>query len=82
LEDWKSDEWEEIRKSDKYGHIKDTGVSLSVVRELGEKISTLPEDWVFHPTVKRIYEIRKKSIVEGKGIDWGTAEALAFASLI
>lgn len=26
--------------------------------------------------------MRKKSIEEGKGIDWGTAESLAFASLI
>ena len=26
--------------------------------------------------------MRKKSIIEGKGIDWGTAEALAFASLM
>jgi 2-oxoglutarate dehydrogenase E1 component len=26
--------------------------------------------------------LRKKSIAEGKGIDWGTAEALAFASLM
>lgn len=32
--------------------------------------------------VKKIYETRRKSIQDGKGIDWGTAEALAFASLI
>ena len=30
----------------------------------------------------KIFTARNKSIVEGKGIDWGTAEALAFASLI
>jgi 2-oxoglutarate dehydrogenase E1 component len=42
----------------------------------------LPSDWIFHPTVKKIYEARKKSIQEGKSIDWGTAESLAFASLI
>lgn len=32
--------------------------------------------------MKKIYEARRKSIAEGKGIDWGTAEALAFATLI
>jgi 2-oxoglutarate dehydrogenase E1 component len=42
----------------------------------------LPDDWVFHPQVKKIYEGRRKAIEEGKGIDWGTAESLAFASLI
>ena len=30
----------------------------------------------------KIFAARNKAIVEGKGIDWGTAEALAFASLI
>ena len=42
----------------------------------------MPDDWIFHPTVKRIFETRYKSITEGKSIDWGTAEAMAFASLI
>ncbi len=32
--------------------------------------------------MKKIYELRKKTIAEGKGIDWGTAESLAFGSLI
>ena len=42
----------------------------------------MPDDWEFHPQVKKIYEARRKAISEGKGIDWGTAEALAFATLI
>jgi 2-oxoglutarate dehydrogenase E1 component len=49
---------------------------------LGLKITTLPDDWSFHPTVKKIFETRRKSIQEGKSVDWGTAESLAFASLI
>ena len=32
--------------------------------------------------VKKIFEQRVKTIQEGKGIDWGTAEALAFSTLI
>lgn len=53
-----------------------------MIRDIGEKITTLPEDWDFHPQVKKIFDNRRKSIAEGRGIDWGTAEALAFASLI
>ena len=45
------------------------------------KITQLPPD-NFHAQVKKIYANRYKSVTEGKGIDWGTAEALAFASLI
>lgn len=82
IEDWKSEEWEDIKRPEKYGSIKDTGVSINVLKELGNKITTLPSDWTFHPTIKKIFEARKKSVEEGKSIDWGTAEALAFASLI
>jgi 2-oxoglutarate dehydrogenase E1 component len=32
--------------------------------------------------VRKIFEARAKTISDGKGIDWGTAEALAFATLI
>lgn len=46
------------------------------------KITTLPSEEKFHPAVKKIFDARVKSISEGKGIDWGTGEALAFASLI
>lgn len=55
---------------------------MDELKDIGEKITSLPDDWKFHPQIKKIYELRKKSITEGKHIDWGTAEALAFASII
>lgn len=64
----------------RYG--KATGLHVTHLKQIGEKITVLPDDWVFHPMVKKIYEARRKSVHEGKSIDWGTAEALAFASLI
>ena len=42
----------------------------------------MPPEGKFHPKIAKIFVERKKAINEGKGIDWGTAEALAFASLI
>jgi 2-oxoglutarate dehydrogenase E1 component len=82
LEEWQNEEWEGIKETSKYGKMKDTGVNLDELKALGEKITTLPEDWEWHPQVKKIYDARRKAVQEGKGIDWGTAEALAFASLI
>ena len=83
VEDWKNEEWEEIKKDNpKYGALKDTGVSLSVLNRIGEQITTLPDDWHFHPMVKKIYDTRRKAVLEGKSIDWATAEALAFGTLI
>ena len=42
----------------------------------------MPEKENFHRLVRKIFELREQTLVEGKGIDWGTAEALAFATLI
>lgn len=35
-----------------------------------------------HPVIQKIFNNRLTSFETGKGIDWGTAEALAFATLI
>jgi len=81
-EDWGNEQWEEVKKPEKYGKVKDTGVEMKALKEIGKKITKLPEDFEFHSQIKKIYQARLHSIEEGKGIDWGTAEALAFASLI
>jgi 2-oxoglutarate dehydrogenase E1 component len=75
-------EWEDVKKPERFGQVKDTGVQIDVLKKIGTKICTLPEDWEFHSMVKKIYSARLQSVTEGKGIDMGTAEALAFATLI
>ena len=62
--------------------MKDTGVDLGVLREIGNKITVLPPDGKFHPQIVKIFKARNAAINSGTGIDWGTAEALAFATLI
>lgn len=82
-EDWQTPQWEQIKNAN--SDIKQqimSGVPVERIRELGHLISTLPEDAEFHRQVKRIFDQRLKSIESGTEIDWGTAEALAFASLI
>jgi len=49
LEEWKNEEWEGIKETDAHGKMKDTGISVDLVRDIGVKISTLPADWDFHP---------------------------------
>jgi len=80
-EDWQTEEWGTIKKF-KTGEAAISGVPVAKLRDLGTKISTLPEDGQFHRLVKKIFEGRVKSIQDGEGIDWGTAEALAFSTLI
>ena len=59
-----------------------SGIDKARLQEVGNVISTLPADKKFHRLVRKIFEARNASIQDGVGIDWGTAEALAFATLI
>jgi 2-oxoglutarate dehydrogenase E1 component len=58
-----------------------TAVAEDVVRRLNSELLRVPEDFNFHPKLKAQLERRLQTIDEG-GIDWGQAEALAFASLL
>lgn len=59
-----------------------TGIEKKRFEDLGKALTVLPKDAEFHRLVKKIFEARETSIKDGKDIDWGTAEALAFGSLI
>jgi len=59
-----------------------TGVEIARLKEIGEKITTLPKDFHLHKTLGRFIENRRKSIETGANIDWSTGEALAFCSLM
>jgi 2-oxoglutarate dehydrogenase E1 component len=60
----------------------DTGVSLDKLRAFGEKLTEVPAGFNVHRTAQRFLDNRRKAIESGKGIDWATGEALAFASLV
>ncbi|GFN82336.1 hypothetical protein PoB_000884200 [Plakobranchus ocellatus] len=61
----------------------DTGVSVDLLKFIGSKSVTVPDDMKIHPTLQRGHvDKRLKSLIEGKDIDWATAEALAMGSLL
>jgi 2-oxoglutarate dehydrogenase E1 component len=57
-------------------------VKPEILKNVGKEITVLPENFSPHKAVKRIYEQRAQMIETGEDIDWGFAEALAFATLI
>ena len=59
-----------------------TGVEIATLQDIGRKITTLPPDFHLHRTLNRFLENRRRSIESGTNIDWATAEALAFCSLL
>src|SRR5690606_11902413 len=58
-----------------------TAVDEGLLKHIASVISSTPEGFTVHKNLKRILENRKKSVEAGTGIDWSTAEALAFGSL-
>jgi 2-oxoglutarate dehydrogenase E1 component len=60
----------------------DTGVSSDRIAEVAEIISTVPDGFNIHKTLARVVEGRGEAIRSGQGIDWATAEALAFGTLL
>ncbi len=82
--DWFEGKWEGLGLADE-DHEKrraETGVSEIMLREVGEQITTYPEKFNIHRTLKRVLENKEKMFENGKGFDWATAEALAFGTLL
>ena len=59
-----------------------TGVDLAHLKDIGAKITAVPQGFHVHRTIQRFLDARRKAIETGEGIDWSTAEALAFCSLL
>ena len=58
-----------------------TAVAAERLLELNEQLLRVPEGFEVNPKLARQLERRREAMAEG-GIDWGHAEALAFASLL
>ena len=59
-----------------------TGAEIKKLLQISEKINSSPEELNLHKTIVKILNSRKESVKNGSNIDWSTAEALAFGSLL
>jgi 2-oxoglutarate dehydrogenase E1 component len=60
----------------------ETKVPRPRLEELARLVNHVPDGFRAHAKVRRLYEQRQKSIVDGDPFDWGTAEILAYATLV
>jgi 2-oxoglutarate dehydrogenase E1 component len=60
----------------------ETGVDTQKLLEIGERITTLPEDKPFFTKTKRLFADRKAMLKEGQRLDWAMGELLAYGSLL
>ena len=59
-----------------------TGFDEHKLKEISDRINTIPTEINIHKTISKILNIRKNSVDKGFDMDWSTAEALAFGSLL
>ena len=61
----------------------DTGVETDLLKFVGAKSVEIPENFSLHPHLQKTHvEGRLKRLKDGNSIDWSTAEAMAFGSLL
>ena len=61
---------------------QDRRCAKKLCAQIGESLTTVPEDFNLHRTIRRQLATKKEIIKSGDGVDWATAEALAFGSLL
>ncbi len=80
--DWLDGKWSGIGHAEEGARRGLTGVDLDLLKEVGRKLTSIPKSFTPHKTIARIMAARRKMIDEGQGIDWATAEALAYGTLL
>ena len=80
--DWLEGQWANLRAAHGDDRRGETSVSTEDLKLIGNAITTIPENIQVNKKLARIVQARKKAIDTGEGIDWSTAEHLAFGSLL
>jgi 2-oxoglutarate dehydrogenase E1 component len=60
----------------------ETGVDLAILQRLGTLLTTPPSDFKVHPKIDKLLGVRQQMFSDEQPLDWGAAEALAYASLV
>ncbi|GGA21837.1 2-oxoglutarate dehydrogenase E1 component [Neptunicoccus cionae] len=80
--DWLDGRWSHLDKRGEEYQRGATSVNEDSLRSVGDALTTLPDGFNVHRTVARLLEAKKEMFNSGKNIDWATAEALAFGTLL
>ena len=66
----------------KWNEKDDTRLPIETLKMLGERITTIPDNFKLHPRVQKIIEDRRMMAQGKMPLDWGMAEHLAYATLL
>lgn len=60
----------------------DTSVNYNILKRISDKLNEVPDKFHVHSKIERLLHTRKKHFDAGGPLDWATAEALAFGTLV
>ncbi|MDJ0848809.1 MAG: 2-oxoglutarate dehydrogenase E1 component, partial [Myxococcota bacterium] len=81
--DWLEGAWSGLEPVKGYGARRGrTAVDMPLLKEVADALIRVPDDFALHPKLRRFLDARGRAFEAGEGIDWATAEALAFATLL
>jgi len=82
--DWLEGKWQglvQLAEEEEFREEK-TGVPADLLKEVGYALARTPEGFNANRKVIRQLQAKKDMVDSGNGIDWSTAEALAFGTLL
>jgi 2-oxoglutarate dehydrogenase E1 component len=81
--DWLEGRWSNItvapQAEEREGN---TGVSLDLLKRVGQGLLRVPDGFNINSKLNRFLDARRRMVETGESVDWATAEALAFGSLL
>ncbi len=80
--DWLDGKWSGLGPQGQRYQRGKTSVDMAVLKDVGGALTRLPEGFQPHKTIERLLDTKRKMIETGEGLDWATAEALAFGTLL
>ena len=80
--DWLDGRWTGFAIAPEGDRRGETTVPAEILQRVGQALATVPQGFHLHRTIARQLEAKAKTLEAGHGIDWSTAEALAFGTLL
>ena len=82
--DWLEGHWSGMKVADQQGEQVEeaTGLAPEQLQAIGRALSTAPDAFDLNPKIARQLDAKRAMIETGAGVDWATAEALAFGGVL
>lgn len=77
-------QWAELRtsKPEDFDQSPETGVSVETLEKIGKALYTVPEGFTPLKQIDKLLKDRKQMLTDTKTVNWGTAELLAYGSIL